>query len=90
MKKAVVVMSILGAIVGGIVSLPFSFNKAEAQAPAPKELQFAVLNDKAGARVAEITVSSVGLHFKVTGYETLNLTFQDVDLLRKASEVYNQ
>lgn len=78
MKKLLIGASLLALTVTGVM------------AQAPKELQFAVLKDKTGAQVAEITVSSTGLNFKVTGYETLTLTFDDVRLLEKASGVYNQ
>lgn len=79
MKKLLIGASLLALTVTGVM----------AQAPT-KELTFAVLKDKTGAQVAEITVSSTGLNFKVTGYETLTLTFDDVRLLEKASGVYNQ
>lgn len=87
MKKDVVVMSILGAVVGGLVSLPFCFDRAAAQS-VEKELPFAVLHNKqTKEKVAEVTVSTSGLHLKVVGYPQLDLSFQDIDLLRRSVEM---
>lgn len=77
MKKLLIGASLLALIGTGVM----------AQAPT-KELTFAVLNNKeTGAKLAEITVSVQGLHFKIEGYPTLDLSFQDVELLKKAAQV---
>lgn len=79
MKKLLIGASLLALTVTG------------ALAQAPKELQFAVLHNKETQQVvAQITVSSAGVHFKVTGYDTLTLSFDDLKLLEKAQSVYNQ
>lgn len=80
MKKFMIGASLLALTVTGVL----------AQAPTPKELQFAVLKDKEGSVVAQISVALTGLNFKVTGYETLSLGWSDIDLLKKAQEVYSQ
>lgn len=62
---------------------------AMAQAPI-KEFVFSQLPAKDGSIIAEVTVSPEGLHFKVTGHPSLDLSFEDIELLKKASKVYNQ
>lgn len=79
MKKLLIGASLLALTVTGVM------------AQAPKELQFAVLHNKETREVvAQITVSPQGLNFKVTGYDTLTLSFDDVALLQKAAETFNQ